>query len=107
MLATNAARAASVRTGHDSQIDRAGGAIGLSPSIPPKPPATASQERTAYLLAELRCAALRPRLAACEIDGISIALRGGMIDSDTAVAWLHDCGVLDYVTPAPPHCGAP
>jgi hypothetical protein len=36
-----------------------------------------------------------------------IALRGGMIDPDTAVAWLHDCGVLDHVMPAPPHGGAP
>jgi len=104
MLATNAARAAPARTGHDPQIDRAGSAIGLSPSIPAKPLATASQERTAYLLAELRCAALRARLAACEIDGIGIALRGGLIDPATAVAWLRDCGLLEYVTP--PHGAA-
>src|SRR5262249_53705019 len=101
------ARAASVRTGHDSQIDRAGGAIGSSPSIPPKPLATASQESTAYLLAEAPGPALRPRLAACGIEDLSIRTRRRLVDLHIAVAWLHDCGVLDYVTPAPPHCGAP
>jgi hypothetical protein len=60
--------------------------------------ATSEKDKAGYLLAELRCAALRARLAACEVDAIGIALRSGMIDPDTAVAWLHDCGLLDYVT---------
>ena len=58
---------------------------------------TSEKERVAFLLAELRCAALRARLTACEIDAIGGALRGGLIDPETAVAWLSDCGVLDDV----------
>jgi hypothetical protein len=55
--------------------------------------------RTEYLLAELRCAALRARLAACDIDTIGIALKAGLIDSDTAVEWLHNRRALSYVEP--------
>jgi hypothetical protein len=58
--------------------------------------------RTEYVLAELRCAALRARLAACEIDTIGIALRGGVIDADTALECLVDCGALSYLQPMPP-----
>jgi hypothetical protein len=54
-----------------------------------------------YLLAEMRCAALRARLAACDIDAIGIALRADWIDADAAIDWLHDCTALDYVAPAP------
>jgi hypothetical protein len=86
-------------------IDRAGSAIGTSSITPSNPVATAADDRTAYLLAALRCAALRARLAACEIDSIGVALCGGLIDPDTAVAWLHDCGVLDDVTS--PHGSTP
>ena len=65
------------------------------------PPAVTSEEdRVSFVLAQLRCAALRARLAACEIDAIGVALRSGLIDSETAVAWLHDCGVLDSITSA-------
>jgi hypothetical protein len=62
------------------------------------PAATSEEDRVSFVLAQLRCGALRARLAACEIDAIVIALRGGMIDPETAVASLHDCGVLDDVT---------
>jgi hypothetical protein len=55
--------------------------------------------RTEYVLAELRCAALRARLAACDIDTIGIALRGGAIDADIALEWLVDCGALSYLQP--------
>jgi hypothetical protein len=58
--------------------------------------------RTEYLLAELRCAALRARLAACDIDAIGIALRAGMIDPHTALEWLHDCAALSYIQLPPP-----
>jgi hypothetical protein len=69
-------------------------------------PQNGSAQRN-YLLAELRCAALRARLAACDIDSIGIALRAGWIDDDAAIEWLHDCAVLDYVMPIPPRRGAP
>lgn len=54
---------------------------------------------TEYLLSELRCAALRARLAACDIDTIGVALKAGMIDPETAVEWLHNCSALSYVGP--------
>jgi hypothetical protein len=58
--------------------------------------------RAEYLLAELRCAALRARLAACDIDAIGIALRAGIVDPDVAFEWLHECNALSYVQPMPP-----
>jgi hypothetical protein len=58
--------------------------------------------RIEYFLAELRCAALRARLAACDIDAIGIALRSGMIDADLALEWLLDCGALSYLQPTQP-----
>jgi hypothetical protein len=47
-----------------------------------------------YLLAELRCAALRARLLTNEIQTMAIALRAGFISPDNAVAHLHEIGVL-------------
>jgi hypothetical protein len=96
MKAARPASAAAEREPHT--IDRPSSTIKVSSTTPSEPVATSRDYRTAYLLAELRCAALRARLIACEIDAIGIALRSGMIDPDTAVAWLHDCNVLDYVT---------
>jgi hypothetical protein len=58
--------------------------------------------RIEYFLAELRCAALRARLAACDIDAIGIALRSGMIDAELAFEWLLNCGALSYLQPTQP-----
>jgi hypothetical protein len=55
--------------------------------------------RTEYLLAELRCAALRARLAACDLDAIGIALRAGIIDPDVALEAVHERNALSYVPP--------
>ena len=101
MLSVNAARPASAAAEREPHtIDRPSSPIKFSSTTPSEPVATGRDDRTAYLLAELRCAALRARLVACEIDAIGIALRGGLIDPETAVAWLHDCGVLDSMTSA-------
>jgi hypothetical protein len=58
--------------------------------------------RVDYVLAELRCAALRARLAACDIDTIGIALRSGLIDADTALKWVQECDALFYLQPTRP-----
>jgi hypothetical protein len=50
-----------------------------------------------YLLAELRCAALRARLWQSDIDAIGLALKAGLISPDQAVEHLADCGVLPLV----------
>jgi len=103
MVAKNTARAAPAATGHGPQVsDRAGSAISLSPSTPPKPLATASQQRTAYLLAELRCASLRAQLMQADINAIDLALRGSLITLEQAAELLHDCDVLRYIEPTPP-----
>ena len=48
-----------------------------------------------FLLGQLNCASLRTRLMTAEIDSISTALRGGFINSDSAMNWLHEAGGLD------------
>jgi hypothetical protein len=55
-----------------------------------------------YVLAELRCAALRARLAACDIDAIGIALVGGWIGPRDAIEAIADAGAIDYLEPTPP-----
>ena len=99
MLSVNAARAAPATTGRDR--DRASGTTGISPTTPPNSVAIAHNDRTAYLLAELQCAALRARLAACEIDSVGVPLRAGWINVDTAIEWLHEA-----VRPMPTQGGA-
>jgi hypothetical protein len=57
---------------------------------------------TDYLLAELRCAALRARLARSDIEAVGVALKGGLISPDQAVELLNDCDALIYVEPTAP-----
>jgi hypothetical protein len=53
-----------------------------------------------FLLAHLRAARVRAKLAALEIDSIGLALKAEMIDTDTALAWLDDVHALRFlVTP--------
>ncbi|HEY3029109.1 MAG TPA: hypothetical protein VGJ68_02880 [Bradyrhizobium sp.] len=54
-----------------------------------------------FVLAELKCAVLRSRLMTAEIDSINAALRGNFITADDAIAWLDECGGLQYVAPTP------
>jgi hypothetical protein len=55
--------------------------------------------RTEYLLAELRCAALRARLWVNEIDAIGTALRAGWIDPEEALEAMADSGCLHLLAP--------
>ena len=56
----------------------------------------------AYLLAELRCAALRARLAANDIDAIGIALNGDLITSIEAIELLDDADAIRFLVPTQP-----
>jgi hypothetical protein len=56
-----------------------------------------------YLLQELRCAALRARIVAHDIDAIGLALKGGLITPDQAVNLLDDCDAIRLVMPGPPN----
>jgi hypothetical protein len=57
---------------------------------------------TDYLLAELRCAALRARILASDVDAIGLALKNGLVTPDQAVDLMADSGVLQFVVPTPP-----
>jgi hypothetical protein len=51
-----------------------------------------------FILAELKCAALRSRLVTAELDSIGVALAGNFITEDDAIAWLDECGGLQFVS---------
>jgi len=53
--------------------------------------------KTAARLRERR-AALRSRLVTAQIDSIGVALRGNFITEDDAIAWLDECGALQFVS---------
>jgi hypothetical protein len=52
---------------------------------------------TDYVVAEFQCAAIRARLLATEIESVRIALRGGLIDVDSAMSWMADIGALSLI----------
>jgi hypothetical protein len=56
-----------------------------------------------YLLAELRCAALRARICAADIDAIGLALKGNLVTPEQAIELLADCDALRLVIPTPPN----
>jgi hypothetical protein len=59
--------------------------------------AAAPRDFTDYLLAEFRCTLLRARLLQSDIEAIGIALKGGIISADQALALLDDCDTLRVV----------
>ena len=52
--------------------------------------------KTAARLRERR-GALRSRLVTAQIDSIGVALRGNFITEDDAIAWIDECGALQFV----------
>jgi len=58
-------------------------------------------DRRDYLLAELRCAALRARLWQADIEAVGLALKGQMISPEQAIELLSDCDALHLVAPPP------
>jgi hypothetical protein len=63
--------------------------------------------RREYLLAELRCATLRARLAQADVDAIGLALRGNLITVEQALDLLSGCDLLRYIDPVPPTASTP
>jgi hypothetical protein len=55
---------------------------------------------TAYLLGEMKCAALRLKIEANEIISIGVALNSGAISADDAINDLHAAGLLGLVAPS-------
>ena len=60
---------------------------------------SAPSTRYEYLIQELRCAALRARLWQADIEAVGVALRGGLISPEQAVALLADCDCLQLISP--------
>lgn len=58
---------------------------------------TKSTDFAVFVLAELRCAGLRARLMAADIDSIDTALRGNLITTDAAIEWAHEIGALGLI----------
>jgi hypothetical protein len=54
-------------------------------------------DRRDYLLAELRCAAIRARLWQADIEAVGMALRVGLIEPEQALELLHECDALHLV----------
>jgi hypothetical protein len=55
-------------------------------------------DRRDYLLAELRCAALRARLWQADSEAVGLALKGGLIHPEQALELLRDCDALHLVS---------
>jgi len=55
-----------------------------------------------YLIHALRTAAARSRLVTNLLDTIGVSLRHKTVNTDEAMKWLADEGVLDYVHLGPP-----
>jgi hypothetical protein len=69
-------------------------AAGGTDELPPPPGALPDSE---YVLSALRCATLRARVAAAELDTIGMALRRNLVSVEDALAWLHDANLFDHV----------
>ncbi len=63
------------------------------------PPRKPNVDFCDYLLAELRCAALRARILQADLEAIGIALKHHMITTDQALGLLRDCDALRLVAP--------
>ena len=58
-----------------------------------------------YMLAELRCARTRAKMLVNEIETIGVALKGEVIDSETAIQWLKDANALKFLIERPKEDG--
>ena len=59
-------------------------------------------EHRDYLIAELRCAALRAQLVYADIESVGLALKYNIVTPEQAVALLWDVGANDYLGIEPP-----
>jgi hypothetical protein len=62
-----------------------------------KPTTTATQPSSAFtnfVLGQIRCAELRARIAANQLKATAVALSGGLIGAEAAIAMLHEAGLL-------------
>jgi hypothetical protein len=60
------------------------------------------EQHREFLLQACRVATLRAKLIDSEINRVAIALKGKLIDSETAVRWLREANLLEYFIGALP-----
>lgn len=102
MQTSDAERATPAITGRDPRrIGQLGGETNQTHNTVPPSAAT-----TAYLLAEICCAALRARLVVSDLDAIGLALKAGLISPAQAVTHLHDIDLLRLVGAPSPECAS-
>jgi hypothetical protein len=58
-----------------------------------------------FLLAALRAASLRAKAIDADLTTIGVALKGGLIGADTAVAWIREANLLWMVGAIPQNVG--
>lgn len=58
-----------------------------------------------FLLAALRGASIRAKMLEADINSIGVALKGNLIDSETAVQWIMEANLLGMVGPLPQDVG--
>jgi len=58
-----------------------------------------SRRRYDYLIQEFRCAVLRARLEAADLEAIGLALNAGLITAEQALANAADCNCLRWIQP--------
>jgi hypothetical protein len=59
-----------------------------------------------YLISEFRCAVLRARLEASDLEAIELALKAGLITAEQALELAADCGALRWIQPTDIPAGA-
>jgi hypothetical protein len=55
--------------------------------------------RYEYLIQEFRCASLRARLEANDLNAIGLALKSGLITAEQALENAADCNCLHWIQP--------
>jgi hypothetical protein len=67
---------------------------------------SAPSTRYEYLIQEFRCAVLRARLEAADLEAIGLALKAGLVDAEQALELALDCGCLHWIQPTDLPAGA-
>jgi hypothetical protein len=70
-------------------------------------PSASHNSRYDYLIQEFKCAVLRARLEASDLEAIGLALKAGLVAPEQALELASDCGCLRWIAPAENMQGAP
>lgn len=60
-----------------------------------------SDDHREFVLSSLRVGSMRAKLYETEINSIGVALKGGLIDCETAMEWIKEIGATELVRQLP------